>query len=70
LLIFPEDVEKDDWLHNPDPTEKDGFDCDVCSRRGWVNLAGLLFLTLGLLVVFIGYPALYDLSLDPNMLWI
>jgi beta-glucan synthesis-associated protein KRE6 len=58
LLIFPEDVEKDDWLHNPDPTEKDGNDCDIWSKRGCANIGGLTLLTLGLVMVFIGYPAL------------
>lgn len=59
LLLFPEDVEKDDYLHNPDPDEKEKRDCDVWNRRGLVNLGGLGLLTLGLLVLFIGYPVLY-----------
>jgi hypothetical protein len=59
LLLFPEDVEKDDWLHNPDPNEKDKRDCDVFTKRGALNLGALLVLTLGLLVLFIGYPVLY-----------
>lgn len=57
LLLFPEDVEKDDYLHNPDPGGEKR-DCDVFTRRGLVNVGGLLFLTIGLLVVFIGYPIL------------
>jgi hypothetical protein len=59
LLLFPEDVEKDDYLHNPDPNEKDKRDCDIFTRRGIVNLGGLALLALGLLVLFIGYPVLY-----------
>lgn len=59
LLLFPEDVEKDDYLHNPDPNEKDKRDCDVFTRRGIVNLGGLAILALGLLMLFIGYPVLY-----------
>ena len=59
LLLFPEDVEKDDWLHNPDPNEKEKRECDVFSKRGIVNLGGLGFLTLGILILFIGYPVLY-----------
>lgn len=59
LLLFPEDVEKDDYLHNPDPNEKEKRDCDVFTRRGLVNVGGLVFLTIGLLLLFIGYPIMY-----------
>ena len=59
LLLFPEDVEKDDYLHNPDPNEKEKRDCDIWNRRGIVNLGGLGLLTLGILVLFVGYPVLY-----------
>ena len=59
LLLFPEDVEKDDWLHNPDPNEKEKRDCDIFTKRGMLNVGGLVFLTIGLLVLFIGYPVLY-----------
>ncbi|CAK3988282.1 glycoside hydrolase family 16 [Lecanosticta acicola] len=59
LLLFPEDVEKDDYLHNPDPNDKEGLDCaDLFSKRGIVNIGGLTLITLGLLVLFIGYPIL------------
>lgn len=58
LLLFPEDVEKDDYLHNPDPNEKEKRDCDIFSRRGIVNLGALAIMTLGLLTLFIGYPVL------------
>jgi beta-glucan synthesis-associated protein KRE6 len=61
LLLFPEDVEKDDYLHNPDPNDKDQEKCDVFSKRGMMNVGGLAFITIGLLVLFIGYPVLYDL---------
>ncbi|KAF1962965.1 beta-glucan synthesis-associated [Byssothecium circinans] len=57
LLLYPEDVEKDDYLHNPDPNDKDR-DCHVFTKRGAVNLGALVVLMLGLLVVFIGYPVL------------
>ena len=59
LLLFPEDVEKDDWLHNPDPNEKDKRECDIFTRRGMVNVGGLAFITLGVLMLFVGYPVLY-----------
>ncbi|KAE8348494.1 beta-glucan synthesis-associated protein-domain-containing protein [Aspergillus coremiiformis] len=57
LLLFPEDVEKDDYLHNPDPNDKER-DCDIWNRRGIINGGGLVLLTLGLLMLFIGYPVL------------
>lgn len=59
LLLFPEDVEKDDWLHEPDPADKEIRDCNVWNRRGMLNVGGLALLTLGLLALFIGYPILY-----------
>ena len=62
LLLFPEDVEKDDYLHNPDPNEKEKRECDVFSQRGVVNLGGLALITLGVLMLFVGYPVMYDES--------
>jgi hypothetical protein len=61
LLLFPEDVEKDDYLHNPDLNDKDRNECDIWSKRGLANVGGLAFITLGILVLFIGYPVLYAL---------
>lgn len=58
LLLFPEDVEKDDWLHNPDPNENENRECDIFTRRGIVNVGGLAFITIGILILFIGYPVL------------
>ena len=58
LLLFPEDVEKDDWLHNPDPNEKDKRECDIFTKRGMVNIGGLVFITVGVLFLFIGYPVM------------
>ena len=58
LLLFPEDVEKDDWLHNPDPNEKEKRECDIFTKRGIVNIGGLAFITFGVLILFIGYPIL------------
>ena len=59
LLLYPEDVEKDDWLHNPDPNDKEERDCNIFNRRGVVNIGGLGLFVLGLLILFIGYPVLY-----------
>jgi len=60
LLLFPEDVEKDDYLHNPDPNDKDGRMrwADLFSKRGLVNVGGLAFITIGIGLLFIGYPIL------------
>jgi hypothetical protein len=58
LILFPEDVEEDDYLHNPDPNENDRR-CDIWSRRGWINVGGLVFITFGVLVLFIAYPVMY-----------
>lgn len=58
LLLFPEDVEKDDYLHNPDPSGKEERDCDMFTRRGFTNVGGLTLIIIGILVLFIGYPVL------------
>ena len=57
LLLFREDVEKDDYLHEPDP-KGEPRECDIFTRRGLVNVGGLALITLGILVLFIGYPVL------------
>jgi hypothetical protein len=59
LLLFPEDVEKDDYLHNPDPNEKEQRDCNIFTKRGFANVGGLALFAIGLLCLFIGYPVLY-----------
>jgi hypothetical protein len=61
LLLFPEDVEKDDYLHNPDPNEKEQRDCNIFTKRGFANVGGLAIFAIGLLCLFIGYPVLYVL---------
>lgn len=58
LLLYPTDVEKDDYLHNPDPKGKEERDCDIWTTRGIVNVGGLALITLGILTLFIGYPVL------------
>lgn len=66
LLLFPEDVEKDDYLHNPDPNEKDKMSfTDLFTKRGLVNVGGLLLITLGVLILFIGYPIM---CVHPNLI--
>lgn len=58
LLLFPEDVEKDDYLHNPDPRDKEAR-CDPCSTRGVMNVGALMIMTIGVLALIIGYPVAY-----------
>lgn len=58
LLLFPEDVENDDELHNPDPKDKDR-DCQICNARGLVNVGGLALITIGIVALFIVYPVAY-----------
>lgn len=59
LLLFPEDVENDDYLHNPDSDDQDKRECDIFTKRGLVNVGGLGLIVVGILVLFIGYPILY-----------
>jgi len=66
LLLFPEDIEKDDYLHNPGPNDNDR-DCDIWNKRGLVNLGGLMLLTMGVLMLFVGFPAITFIKhLDPD----
>lgn len=58
LLVFPEDVENDDYLHNPSPDDKDGNGCHVFSVRGIANTVGAILLVSGLLILIIFYPLL------------
>lgn len=60
LILFPEDVEADDYLHNPDPNEKDKNKFVFWSKRGMVNVGGLIFVTLGVLALFVAYPVMYE----------
>jgi hypothetical protein len=58
--LFPEDVEKDDYLHNPDPNDKEKMKfSELFTKRGFLNVGGLALITLGLLTLFIGYPIMY-----------
>ena len=57
LMIFPEDVEPDDWLHSPDKSWKPTP--YISSGRALKNFGGLLLVGCGVLLLFIGYPILY-----------
>ncbi|PWW77574.1 Glycoside Hydrolase Family 16 protein [Tuber magnatum] len=68
LLLFPVDKEDDDALH--DPSEQDLNDCDIWTKRGFVNVGGLAFIVLGLFSLFIGYPVLtfmQDVIIEPEI---
>jgi len=56
LLLYPHDIEKDDWLHNPQPGEKDERECEIFGKRGLLNIGGLLLIVGGVLVVFVVWP--------------
>ncbi|KAI9781853.1 MAG: hypothetical protein M1839_005645 [Geoglossum umbratile] len=58
LLLFPNEVEKDDWLHDPSSDVKEERECDIFSRRGIINIGGLGILTLGIMFLFVGYPVI------------
>ena len=55
LIQYPHEVEKDDWLHNFDPHEKER-DYDFCTPRGAMNVGGLLAICLGVVGIFLVWP--------------
>jgi hypothetical protein len=56
------DPELDDALHNPDPRLDAALDrrVDIFSLRGWINASAVLLITLGLLMLFAGYPIIVN----------
>src|SRR6266436_3502890 len=54
------DMNEVDPLHDPDPIRDKQLDreCDPFSGRGWRNMAAILLLCFGLIVLFAGYPVL------------
>ncbi|RPB28090.1 beta-glucan synthesis-associated protein SKN1 [Terfezia boudieri ATCC MYA-4762] len=55
ILLYPHQHEDDDELHQPDD-EKEARSWNVFTRRGLVQVGSLMFIVLGLLTMFIGYP--------------
>lgn len=55
-----QDREPDDELHNPDPRRDHRIDRggSIFTARGILNLGCLAILSLGLLMLFAGYPLL------------
>ncbi|KAG9122163.1 hypothetical protein FRC07_001588 [Ceratobasidium sp. 392] len=64
-----QDREPDDELHNPDPRRDHRIDRGgtICTTRGILNLGCLAILSLGLLMLFAGYPLLsYFMTKPPT----
>ncbi|KZO93672.1 glycoside hydrolase family 16 protein [Calocera viscosa TUFC12733] len=63
------DPDLDDALHNPDPVTDARLDrrWTIASLRGWLNMSTLLILICALLMLFIGYPALYFFGSRPTL---
>lgn len=59
LLLFPNDKEDDDALHDPSTGMERDRECDIFTKRGLINVGGLALIVAGILVLFIGYPVLY-----------
>lgn len=60
LLLFPNQQEDDDALHQPDESDaKEARSWNVFTKRGLVELGGLVLFVGGILVLFIGYPILW-----------
>jgi len=57
LLLFPEDVEVDDWLHDPDPYETEPRDYEVFHSRTLLDLGGFVLVMIGLIGLFVISPA-------------
>lgn len=57
LLWDPSYVEDDDDLHDP-RIDNPKRDTNIWTKRGMINLGGLAFLTVGLLVIFAALPAI------------
>ena len=58
----------DDYLHSPDPDEPDRNTRDVWSKRGMMNVGGLIIVTPGVLALFVAYPVLYHLAISFSLL--
>ncbi|KAK7694771.1 hypothetical protein QCA50_001959 [Cerrena zonata] len=63
--------EQDDVLHNPDPRRdrKNDQQKNVLTKRGLTNLGCLIFLALGLVALFGGYPIISYFTKHPQALF-
>lgn len=66
LVWDPADKEADDDIHDPSVGEKDEKGCHVFTKRGMVNVGGLIFIVLGVLALFIAYPVMWVLFMFPQ----
>ncbi|KAF8908962.1 glycoside hydrolase family 16 protein [Gymnopilus junonius] len=62
--MWDKDLDLDDAFHNPDPRGDSSF--TIFSARGWVNSGAILFLILGLITLFMGYPLAYHYTHLPQ----
>lgn len=58
LLIYPSDVETDDWMHDPMKGGKDKRDYSYWNKRSVVNVGGVAFIGLGVFALFVIFPIL------------
>lgn len=66
LVWDPRDREVDDHLHDPKlgkndegKKEKRKWGCGEWTRRGMVNVGGLVLIVVGLLMLLVGYPVMW-----------
>lgn len=57
LIVFPDESEKDDYMHNPGPDDNKR-DCNIWSARGMSNVLAMLLIFGSMLVLMIGWPIL------------
>lgn len=58
MLLYPEEVENDDALHNPNDYDRDDIGCGRWTIRGLINISGLILVTLGVVMTFLGWPVM------------
>ncbi|TFK30804.1 beta-glucan synthesis-associated protein [Coprinopsis marcescibilis] len=65
--LSPNFPEADDYLHNPDPKRDRKYDAggSFCTCRGLSNLGCMIFLSVGLVTLFAGYPIISHFTAHP-----
>ena len=58
MLLYPDEVENDDALHNPNDYDRDDIGCGRWTIRGLINISGLILVTLGVVMTFLGWPVM------------
>lgn len=56
--LYDKDPDLDDALHDPRP-DSTFSSCTVFSARGWINALTLVFIVVGLITLFAGYPIIW-----------